>query len=1253
MAVGTVYQGAWQSKVYQGAWQSQATDHVTSFSDTMVLAESAVKSVGLALVEGRTHDELEAFTHDEMEAFTHDELEHGGATMTDALAISAAKLFSDSLFLSLSHFVRPAQNWVIDFNDTYSAPAVDNTIHEVGLEDISISVWMRQSNNTAYWFVKYDQPSSTGFLFYLNAGGPRLRISDGTDVYTIDGNTNLFNLDDGWHHVAAVIDRDNAANCKIYLDGVEDGATIKTGTLGDVGDISNSGIFTAGWLGSTTRYQTDGKIYIASGSHWSDAEILSQYQNPFRRSAAEGTLTDAWSMNEGSGTTLNGLTNNLTLTNAAAWHKLNEVLDFAIAKPLSDLFNISEALATVTGFVRSFTELLSIVDSVLLGNRLNLSDTVVMSDVSVRLVGKEATESSILNDALIFVVSKSLIDSLLPVDSLAAVLGRNFSDLSGISDSTVIAFSKVSTDAQTIVDILSSVASFGRSFADAGVIGDSVAKTLNQALVDSIAESDSIFNALSIGGQLESQKDIAALLADPRSEVLPWMPWVAIGDDDTVGNEIYDTELYGEIHRKRGEVTVRANTYFVRATFGQDEPTGDDLEIKEIAIFDAASDGVMGKRWVLGTAVDKDNVDEIVVECAVTILHGEVPQTITSEDIQEGGLQDTVPAPSEQISFHLIKGLALNDSMAISDMPPSGGIAKVLSKGLTDAMAISDSGGISKTLSKELVDSMNIVDVLTTSESPLLQVVPLFLDYWSDLWSLPITVTNIGTGTLNWSLSGVPAYMTPDVSSGSLGAGASTVVTFSVTRGGLTPGTRYWDNFDVDSNGGTETVITHIMLRLTMTCALAEAIVESGVAIDLAPTSSTRGDATFDADADTQVRFVPERGGWNVDITGTNVDDIAVLVMQAKKWLPYVSGTPFGLTEQASFDLYVEGVDEADVSWGNVWIGQYAYRSGVWEKVRENLFTCGQVSEGTRTLDPTVSSPAGLASAMPHMLHVSAGPIPSEMQGQPYRDEDNRGVVYADQWDTFKDYEVSGAVISVKSPSLKQGVAPRTYVNSVGIPSLYLRDEIGIIPSRIPFAQGENADIQVIWDNIPGFSFTDGRVSINLDSGENWDYRGNWLNWNVVSYLNGISGMTDILGGSHFIDLSGGEEDQVIELRLTALPYVHNISIGLDDYNAPLRPGGYFRFNYIGYAEGSVGSSPGNVPGANYHFGTYYTREPLFMWGTNIVGPVGTVGVRPKGIRGIVGRVVLRKIGTDWVVQYGENVWFINSTRDDYVPTAY
>ena len=68
-------------------------------------------------------------------------------------------------------------------------------------------------------------------------------VNDGVDAYIINGITQI--IDTLCHAVVVTFDEDTAANCKIYLDGYDD-TSDKTGTLGNIGDCSNAGVFSIG-----------------------------------------------------------------------------------------------------------------------------------------------------------------------------------------------------------------------------------------------------------------------------------------------------------------------------------------------------------------------------------------------------------------------------------------------------------------------------------------------------------------------------------------------------------------------------------------------------------------------------------------------------------------------------------------------------------------------------------------------------------------------------------------------------------------------------------------------------------------------------------------------------------------------------------------------------------------------------------------------------------------------------------------------
>lgn len=220
----------------------------------------------------------------------------------------------------------------IDCDGLYYAEAANSTVNDVTTQDLSFSAWIKLdsgSSDIEGIIAKRSTVNGQGYFFGIDDttfGGADgvlvLFISDGTDTYTLTGNTDL--RDNSWHHVAGIIDRDNAANCKLYLDGSEDGTTNKSGTLANVDSLTNSSNMRLG-SGSYASRIFDGQIadvktYFWSGSIWTQAEILRQNENPYNTFVTiSGTVTDGWRCDEKEGTSINGYFNDLTLTDAAAW----------------------------------------------------------------------------------------------------------------------------------------------------------------------------------------------------------------------------------------------------------------------------------------------------------------------------------------------------------------------------------------------------------------------------------------------------------------------------------------------------------------------------------------------------------------------------------------------------------------------------------------------------------------------------------------------------------------------------------------------------------------------------------------------------------------------------------------------------------------------------------------------------------------------------------------------------------------------
>lgn len=222
--------------------------------------------------------------------------------------------------------ISPGGAWRLDLDDTYFATAANNTIHNIGLEDIGMAAAIcPNSGGGAFQVIaNKSQTGTLRWLLTLSSGKLRTQLQDGTDLYTVTGNTDL--RDGVWHRVAAIIDRDNAANCKIYLNGAEDGATVKSGSLADIDSLSNTGTFALGR--DTGGSPLDGKMAefiisypadIMAANEMGAAGEIANIANNFRDPTAWPNNEDYWLLDEGTGTTLTGDNNNLTLSNAAAW----------------------------------------------------------------------------------------------------------------------------------------------------------------------------------------------------------------------------------------------------------------------------------------------------------------------------------------------------------------------------------------------------------------------------------------------------------------------------------------------------------------------------------------------------------------------------------------------------------------------------------------------------------------------------------------------------------------------------------------------------------------------------------------------------------------------------------------------------------------------------------------------------------------------------------------------------------------------
>lgn len=228
-----------------------------------------------------------------------------------------------------------SQTW-LDMQDQYRANAANNTIHDITTGDIGISAWVKIPADATNGFhailAKRENNTQAGYWLYTHQPhypGVNIGIVEDDaahDEYRIEGTISI--IDGNWHHIAAIIDRDNPLNCSVWVDGVQDLTAVKTGTLGDVGSITTSRKLWLGYSSFGDAYYFDGQVrevvlaypadIMAAGEMGAEGEIAKlarSYFNPQAYCSRE----DYWACNDGSGTTITGENNNLTLNSANAW----------------------------------------------------------------------------------------------------------------------------------------------------------------------------------------------------------------------------------------------------------------------------------------------------------------------------------------------------------------------------------------------------------------------------------------------------------------------------------------------------------------------------------------------------------------------------------------------------------------------------------------------------------------------------------------------------------------------------------------------------------------------------------------------------------------------------------------------------------------------------------------------------------------------------------------------------------------------
>ena len=135
----------------------------------------------------------------------------------------------------------------------------DSSEISLGTDDFTISMFVRKDTADTRKFIYNHRPTGGGDYFEIswNAGN---RIVVGSNVGSVWGVTSDTPLaPNTWYHLAASIDRDNANNSRIYINGLVDSPSATLPAPGQNLDIA-AGSSIGRWTGGAAQFHWDGRI---------------------------------------------------------------------------------------------------------------------------------------------------------------------------------------------------------------------------------------------------------------------------------------------------------------------------------------------------------------------------------------------------------------------------------------------------------------------------------------------------------------------------------------------------------------------------------------------------------------------------------------------------------------------------------------------------------------------------------------------------------------------------------------------------------------------------------------------------------------------------------------------------------------------------------------------------------------------------------------------------------------------------------
>ena len=156
----------------------------------------------------------------------------------------------NSLASSLN--VRHYNNWSLDFDGTDDVVNFGN-VHNLGdTTDFTISVWFKRTNSDTHYLLGKQQDADNRWRIYISTDESVTFEASTSRTKRIEYESSATAIADNttdWNHIVVAVDRSDASNSGMWINGAA--VTLATETeTGIAVDIDNTGDFTIGGVGS-------------------------------------------------------------------------------------------------------------------------------------------------------------------------------------------------------------------------------------------------------------------------------------------------------------------------------------------------------------------------------------------------------------------------------------------------------------------------------------------------------------------------------------------------------------------------------------------------------------------------------------------------------------------------------------------------------------------------------------------------------------------------------------------------------------------------------------------------------------------------------------------------------------------------------------------------------------------------------------------------------------------------------------------